>query len=49
MSLLNYAAVGTVRRLKKREKVTCTIVWIEGYDPVDVTSVYIRCTGFIIF
>ena len=24
------------------------MVWIEGYDPVDVASVYIRCTGFLI-
>ena len=36
-------------RKKKGEKVTGTIVWVEEYDPVDVASVYIRCTGFILF
>ena len=46
--LVNYAAVGTVRRAKKRGKSTGTIVWIKGYGPVDVASVYSRCTGFII-
>ena len=44
---MNYAAVGTVRREKKGE--TGTVVWIEGYDPVDLASVYIRYTGFIFF
>ena len=39
--MLNYAAIGTVKREKRRKKVTGTVVWVEGYDPVDVTNVYI--------
>ena len=69
MSLLNYAAIGIVKRKKGEKKywytvvwvevqssgcdycvcsnsfffvcvyVTGTVVWVEGYDPVDVTIV----------
>ena len=40
MSLLNYATIGTVKRGKRKKKgVTGTVVWVEGYDPVDVTLV----------
>ena len=41
-----YAAIGTVRREKKGGKATGTIVWVEGYDAVDVTIVYIRALLF---
>ena len=41
MSLLNYAAIGYCKERKKRgKKVTGTVVWVGGYDLVDVTIVY---------
>ena len=39
--MLNYTAIGTVKREKRGKKVTGTVVWVERYDPVDVTIVYI--------
>ena len=50
MYLLDYVAIGTVKREKMKKKVTGTVVWVEGYDPVDATIVYVLallcvCTG----
>ena len=50
MYLLGYVAIGTVKREKTKKRVTGTVEWVEGYDPVDATIVYVLtlscvCTG----
>ena len=48
MSLLNYAAIGIVKRKKGEKKYWYTVVWVEGYNPVDVTIVYVLTLFFFV-